>query len=152
MSRKLFIRNLFTLQRQQPRKHHRHFSATETTTDFLRSGSFIINCYRPSGNLLLTTYGGHQFSNPPKRPFSAAVKKMVLSPKLTEEQRKEFVNPLIAKGWKLVDGRDAIQKEFKFTDFNRAFGFMTRVALKAEKMDHHPEWFNVYNKVTFFTF
>jgi len=38
-------------------------------------------------------------------------------------------------------------KEFKFADFNEAFGFMSRVALKAEKMDHHPEWFNVYNQV-----
>lgn len=44
-------------------------------------------------------------------------------------------------------GRDAIAKEFLFQDFNEAFGFMTRVALLADKMDHHPEWFNVYNKV-----
>lgn len=47
----------------------------------------------------------------------------------------------------MVDGRDAIEKKFQFKDFNEAFGFMSRVALKAEKMDHHPEWFNVYNKV-----
>lgn len=51
------------------------------------------------------------------------------------------------KGWKAVDGRDAIAKSFKFEDFNAAFGFMTRVALKADRMDHHPEWSNVYNKV-----
>ena len=51
------------------------------------------------------------------------------------------------KGWKDVKGRDAIAKKFQFKDFNEAFGFMTRVALLAEKMDHHPEWFNVYNKV-----
>lgn len=50
-------------------------------------------------------------------------------------------------GWKAVAGRDAISKEFKFADFSAAFGFMARVALKAEAMDHHPEWFNVYNKV-----
>ena len=50
-------------------------------------------------------------------------------------------------GWTEVDGRDAIGKEFQFKTFNQAFGFMSRVALKAEKMDHHPEWFNVYNKV-----
>ncbi len=50
-------------------------------------------------------------------------------------------------GWKAVDGRDAISKAYKFADFNSAFGFMTRVALKADKMDHHPEWSNVYNKV-----
>jgi 4a-hydroxytetrahydrobiopterin dehydratase len=50
-------------------------------------------------------------------------------------------------GWNLVQGRDAIQKSFRFKDFNEAFGFMTQVALLAEKADHHPEWFNVYNKV-----
>ena len=50
-------------------------------------------------------------------------------------------------GWTEVDGRDAIRKDFAFTDFNAAFGFMSRVALMAERMDHHPEWFNVYNKV-----
>ena len=49
--------------------------------------------------------------------------------------------------WSAVEGRDAIQKTFKFKDFNAAFGFMTRVALAAEKADHHPEWFNVYNRV-----
>ncbi|WP_369823879.1 4a-hydroxytetrahydrobiopterin dehydratase [Collimonas sp. OK242] len=49
--------------------------------------------------------------------------------------------------WTAVDGRDAIQKTFKFADFNAAFGFMTQVALLAEKMDHHPEWSNVYNRV-----
>ncbi len=49
--------------------------------------------------------------------------------------------------WENVEGRDAIQKTFEFSDFNEAFGFMTRVALLADKIDHHPEWFNVYNKV-----
>ena len=44
-------------------------------------------------------------------------------------------------------GRDAIVRTFRFADFNAAFGFMTRVALAAEKLDHHPEWFNVYNRV-----
>lgn len=50
-------------------------------------------------------------------------------------------------GWAHVDGRDAIEKSFRFADFKAAFGFMTQVALKAEQMDHHPEWFNVYNRV-----
>ena len=50
-------------------------------------------------------------------------------------------------GWKAVDGRDAIAKQFRFEDFNAAFGFMTRVALMADKMDHHPEWSNVYDRV-----
>ena len=50
-------------------------------------------------------------------------------------------------GWTEVAGRDAIGKTFRFADFNGAFAFMCRVALYAEKMDHHPEWFNVYNRV-----
>ncbi len=49
--------------------------------------------------------------------------------------------------WKRVEGRDAISRSFIFQDFNQAFAFMTRVALKAEQMNHHPEWFNVWNKV-----
>ena len=50
-------------------------------------------------------------------------------------------------GWKRAKGRNAIAKTFVFADFNEAFGFMTRVALAAEKMNHHPEWSNVYKKV-----
>lgn len=50
-------------------------------------------------------------------------------------------------GWRAVAGRDAIAKDFRFKDFNAAFGFMSRVALHAERHDHHPEWFNVYNRV-----
>jgi 4a-hydroxytetrahydrobiopterin dehydratase len=50
-------------------------------------------------------------------------------------------------GWSAADGRDAITKTFKFADFNAAFGWMTRIALAAEKLDHHPEWSNVYSRV-----
>ena len=50
-------------------------------------------------------------------------------------------------GWSAADGRDAITKTYRFADFNAAFGWMTRVALAAEKLDHHPEWFNVYSRV-----
>ncbi|XP_005991408.1 pterin-4-alpha-carbinolamine dehydratase [Latimeria chalumnae] len=66
---------------------------------------------------------------------------------LSSEERDQLLPNLRTGGWNGVEGRDAIYKEFIFKDFNEAFGFMTRVALKAEKMDHHPEWFNVYNKV-----
>ena len=50
-------------------------------------------------------------------------------------------------GWKKMKTRSALQKSFTFSDFNQAFGFMTRVALAAEQMNHHPEWFNVYNRI-----
>lgn len=50
-------------------------------------------------------------------------------------------------GWARTNGRTAINKSFKFADFNAAFGFMTRVALKAEQLNHHPEWLNIWNRV-----
>jgi 4a-hydroxytetrahydrobiopterin dehydratase len=51
------------------------------------------------------------------------------------------------QGWAEAPGRDAISKSFRFADFSSAWGFMSRVALRAEQMDHHPEWYNVYNRV-----
>ncbi len=68
-----------------------------------------------------------------------------MAEKLSNERRAEVLGQLA--GWQAVDGRDAISRTFKFKDFNEAFGFMARAALVAEKMDHHPEWFNVYNRV-----
>src|SRR5437016_5308536 len=65
--------------------------------------------------------------------------------KLTGEAREAALAKLA--GWSEVQGRDAIAKKFVFGDFNAAFGFMTRAALIAEKLDHHPEWFNVYKTV-----
>ena len=65
--------------------------------------------------------------------------------RLTGEAREALLGEL--PGWTLVEGRDAIRKSFKFKSFNAAWGFMSRVALAAEKQDHHPEWFNVYNRV-----
>jgi 4a-hydroxytetrahydrobiopterin dehydratase len=65
--------------------------------------------------------------------------------KLNEAERQGL--PARLPGWSQVDNRDAISKSFKFKDFNAAFGFMTRVALIAEQMNHHPEWFNVWNRV-----
>jgi 4a-hydroxytetrahydrobiopterin dehydratase len=49
--------------------------------------------------------------------------------------------------WSAVEGRDAIRREYRFANFSAAFGWMTRIALAAEALDHHPEWFNVYNRV-----
>jgi 4a-hydroxytetrahydrobiopterin dehydratase len=65
--------------------------------------------------------------------------------KLTDAARKQLLDahPL----WSHLPERDAIQRKFVFADFSAAFGFMTRVALAAEQKDHHPEWFNVYNRV-----
>jgi len=68
-----------------------------------------------------------------------------LMKKLEGEARKRVLAEL--PQWKEVPGRDAISRSFVFVDFNQAFGFMTRAALAAEKMDHHPEWFNVYKTV-----
>lgn len=68
-----------------------------------------------------------------------------MAEKLTGEARRSALAAL--PGWSEVENRDAIQKTFRFNDFNEAFAFMTRTALMAEKMDHHPEWFNVYNRV-----
>jgi len=68
-----------------------------------------------------------------------------MAQKLSPEARKAALATL--GGWSEVDGRDAIARTFTFKDFNQAFGFMTRAALVAEKMDHHPEWFNVYKTV-----
>ncbi len=65
--------------------------------------------------------------------------------RLTDKTRTALLDQL--PGWSLAEDREAITKVFKFTDFNQAFGFMTQVALKAEQMNHHPEWANVYNKV-----
>jgi 4a-hydroxytetrahydrobiopterin dehydratase len=68
-----------------------------------------------------------------------------MAQKLTPEARKAALAGL--PGWAGVKDRDAIAKKFTFGDFNEAFGFMTRAALVAEKMNHHPEWFNVYRTV-----
>ncbi|MCH8683897.1 4a-hydroxytetrahydrobiopterin dehydratase [Pedomonas mirosovicensis] len=68
--------------------------------------------------------------------------------KLTEAERQEALSALA--GWTHDAVRDGIAKSFRFKSFNAAFGFMARVALAAEKRDHHPEWFNVYNRVDIF--
>ena len=70
-----------------------------------------------------------------------------MTEKLTPQDRKALIDPLLANGWQLEDGRDAIQKTFVFNNFIAAFGFMTKTAIWAEKLNHHPEWSNVYKTV-----
>ena len=68
-----------------------------------------------------------------------------MAEKLTAPARKAALARLA--GWSEADGRDAIRRKYIFKNFSEAFGFMTRAALVAEKLDHHPEWLNVYNTV-----
>ncbi|MHA7850812.1 4a-hydroxytetrahydrobiopterin dehydratase [Roseovarius sp.] len=70
-----------------------------------------------------------------------------MTEKLSETARETTLRPLLEAGWSLDDTRDTMTKSYKFSDFTEAFGFMTRAAIWAEKWNHHPEWFNVYNKV-----
>lgn len=70
-----------------------------------------------------------------------------MTEKLTEAEREAALAKLQASGWSLLEDRDAIQKSFKFSSFVDAWAWMSKIALVAEKMDHHPEWFNVYNRV-----
>ncbi len=67
--------------------------------------------------------------------------------RLTADERTNVLGPLLERGWRLSEGRDAIEKRFFFADFVAAFGFMARVALRAEAASHHPEWSNVYRTV-----
>lgn len=70
-----------------------------------------------------------------------------MTEKLSNETRGPLLDPLLKSGWQMSEGRDAIRKTFTFGDFVEAFGWMTRVALWAEKWNHHPEWRNVYKTV-----
>lgn len=70
-----------------------------------------------------------------------------MTERLSEEARGPLLEPLFATGWGMVEGRDAIAKTYTFDNFVEAFGWMTRVAIWAEKWNHHPEWDNVYKTV-----
>ncbi|MEN9060561.1 MULTISPECIES: 4a-hydroxytetrahydrobiopterin dehydratase [Ponticoccus] len=70
-----------------------------------------------------------------------------MTEKLSDTARQTVLEPLFSAGWEMVEGRDAIHKTYKFGDFTEAFAWMTRAAMFAEKWNHHPEWFNVYNRV-----
>ncbi len=71
-----------------------------------------------------------------------------MTEKLSDEARGPLLDPLLKAGWAMVEGRDALTKTYEFKNFVEAFGWMTRVAIWAEKWNHHPEWSNVYNTVT----
>ena len=72
---------------------------------------------------------------------------MTTLPRLTETERQEALPTLGNTGWRAIEDRDALRKILKFRNFSEAWGFMSRVALLAEKQDHHPEWSNVWNRV-----
>jgi 4a-hydroxytetrahydrobiopterin dehydratase len=97
---------------------------------------------RPGGPVAVPPRLAAAFA-PSQRTFLFQIEP-IMTP-LTPEARAALLADL--PGWTAVQDRDAIHKRFTFADFNAAFGFMTRVALQAEKADHHPEWFNVYNRV-----
>ncbi len=71
-----------------------------------------------------------------------------MTEKLSAGERSKLLTGLYDMGWRMVDGRDAVTKVYSFRNFVEAFGWMTRVALAAEKLGHHPEWTNVYKTVT----
>jgi 4a-hydroxytetrahydrobiopterin dehydratase len=68
-----------------------------------------------------------------------------MATRLTDEARARALDALKARGWTQVADRDAITKRYRFADFNEAWGVMSRVAVYAEKHNHHPEWFNVWS-------
>jgi 4a-hydroxytetrahydrobiopterin dehydratase len=70
---------------------------------------------------------------------------MFMATRLTDAERAALTQTL--PGWAMVSGRDAIERSFRFRDFNEAWGFMNRVALLAESQNHHPDWSNVWNRV-----
>ena len=71
-----------------------------------------------------------------------------MTEKLSTAERDANLSPLLGNGWSLEADRDAISKNYKFKNFIEAFGWMTQAAMWAETLNHHPEWRNVYNRVT----
>lgn len=116
-------------------------------------GDFSLNRKFSSNRILFNCDSSSSQSSSPSVTNQLAYKiknnSKKMSPKgLTSEERDQLLKPLLQDGWVMDNsGRDAIRKELIFKDFIQAFGFMTSIALKAEKMNHHPEWFNCYNKL-----
>jgi 4a-hydroxytetrahydrobiopterin dehydratase len=110
------------------------------------SGPAAVARLTPAGAAASYGRGFNQISGSTKSPWSLSFEEtQSMAGKMSETERDQAVRKL--DGWAVAPDRDAIQKTFQFKSFNAAFGFMQRVALAAEKMDHHPEWFNVYNRV-----
>ncbi|XP_032597453.1 pterin-4-alpha-carbinolamine dehydratase isoform X2 [Drosophila grimshawi] len=135
-------------------------TATTTTTTWSKRNERMLYCssnryassvfYTTATRAAAATGVSHSKFYSTQQSISTAnktLKKPKMVAKLNEQERCEKLQPLLDAGWTMVEGRDAIYKEFLLKDFNQAFSFMTGVALLAEKMNHHPEWFNVYNKV-----
>ena len=94
---------------------------------------------------MLQRFGALKLSNPIKYGMLCQQIRFISRDKLSNADKDKALSSL--PGWDSMKDREAIFKKFEFKDFNQAFSFMTRVALLAETMDHHPEWFNVYNRV-----
>lgn len=113
--------------------------------DFEKEPLLMTRTYLQLLNLFNPLKSSRSFKHSSALPTNLLKKSM--RAKLEGDQRNDALKQLQSNGWKLANDRDALSKTFLFKNFNQAFGFMTRVALLAEKLDHHPEWFNVYNKV-----
>lgn len=110
------------------RNHTRQVSTTIQTNSiginsFNYSGLHRLNCYL--SKVKMSSYEQQKFQD--------------------DAEREKSLESLV--GWTRLDGRDAVKKVYNFKNFVQAFSFMTAIALEAEKIDHHPEWFNVYNRV-----
>uniref|UniRef100_A0A0K0E506 4a-hydroxytetrahydrobiopterin dehydratase n=1 Tax=Strongyloides stercoralis TaxID=6248 RepID=A0A0K0E506_STRER len=121
------------------------YLSTNALKDFIE----IEGTVEYDGNANIFDYASNAFLIQSSLFYSnkVGVKNKTTTMTLTTDERSRLLMPLLENGWKMVNNRDAINKVITFEDFNKAFGFMARVALMAEKMNHHPEWFNVYNKV-----
>ncbi|XP_032487846.1 pterin-4-alpha-carbinolamine dehydratase-like [Phocoena sinus] len=102
------------------------------------------------GKYLLEIWNYRTRSSPPLPPAAAGVHTAHSTAgkahRLSAEEKYQLLSDLRAMGWNEPEGQDVTFWQFHFKDFRRAFGFVVRVALQAEKLDHHPEWFNIYDK------
>nr|XP_033713336.1 pterin-4-alpha-carbinolamine dehydratase-like [Tursiops truncatus] len=109
-------------------------------------------CYYKNldGKYLLEIWNYRTRSSPPLPPAAASVHAAHSTAgkahRLSAEEKYQLLSDLRAMGWNEPEGQDVTFQQFHFKDFRRAIGFVMRVALQAEKLDHHPEWFNVYDK------